>query len=79
MVEVGHLKFPKSIKELPSLVTLRNLKILFAINDAFWRLCRPSKEPELINARYIKTSYFITDFIESSKYKNRICSIRLGE
>ncbi|KAL0074353.1 hypothetical protein J3Q64DRAFT_1606276, partial [Phycomyces blakesleeanus] len=28
MVEVGHLKFPKSIKELPSLVTLRNLKIL---------------------------------------------------
>ncbi|KAG0936198.1 hypothetical protein G6F57_012446 [Rhizopus arrhizus] len=79
MVEVGHLKFPKYIEELPSLVNLRNLKILLAINDAFWRLCRPSKEPELINARYIKTPDFITDFIEDSKDKNRICSIRLGE
>jgi hypothetical protein len=79
MVEVGHLKFPKSIEEIPSLVTLRNLKILLAINDAFWRLCRPSKEPELVSARYIKTTDFITDFIEGSKDKNRICSIRLGE
>jgi hypothetical protein len=79
MVEVGHLKFPKSIEELPSLATLVNLKILLAINDAFWRLCRPSKEPELINAKYIKTPDFITDFIEGSKDKNRICSLRLGE
>ncbi|EIE77968.1 hypothetical protein RO3G_02672 [Rhizopus delemar RA 99-880] len=79
MVEVGHLKFPKSIEELPSLVILRNLNILLAINDAFWRLYRLSKELELINARYTKTSDFITDFIEGSKDKNRICSIRLGE
>ncbi|KAG0747806.1 hypothetical protein G6F16_011521 [Rhizopus arrhizus] len=79
MVEVGHLKSPKSIEELPSLVNLLNLKIFLAINDAFWRLCRPSKEPELINARYIKTPDFITDFTEGSKDKNRICSIRLGE
>lgn len=70
MVEVGHLKFPRSIKELPSLVTFRNLKILLAINDAFWRLCRPSKEPELINARYTKTPDFITYFIEGSKEQN---------
>ncbi|CAO3620111.1 unnamed protein product [Mucor hiemalis] len=79
MVELGHMRFPESIEELPSFATLRNLKILLAINDAFWKLCQPSKEPELIIARYSKTPDFITDFIEDSQDKNRTCSIRLGE
>ncbi|KAI8978986.1 hypothetical protein BDB01DRAFT_798841 [Pilobolus umbonatus] len=37
MVEVDHLKFPNSIEVLQSLVNLRSLKFLLAINDVFWR------------------------------------------
>ncbi|SAM00144.1 hypothetical protein [Absidia glauca] len=34
-VEIAHLRFPQSIEDLPSLLTLLNIKKLLGINDVF--------------------------------------------
>ncbi|KAF1801190.1 hypothetical protein V8B55DRAFT_1528726 [Mucor lusitanicus] len=40
--EVANLHFPESLEDLPSFISLKNITLLLAVNDVFWRLCKKS-------------------------------------
>ncbi|ORX49518.1 hypothetical protein DM01DRAFT_1409488 [Hesseltinella vesiculosa] len=76
MVEIGHLVFPRSINELPTFVNLSTLNTLLHVSDAFWRLCRPARDPSTISSRMIPTHPTLYELISSSKCSSADCTIR---
>ncbi|KAG1075224.1 hypothetical protein G6F41_001071 [Rhizopus arrhizus] len=50
--EIAHFGFPQSLDNLPSFISLKNMKLLLGINEAFWRLCRKSDDSATIAGRY---------------------------
>ncbi|KAG1335627.1 hypothetical protein G6F62_006576 [Rhizopus arrhizus] len=53
--EVANLHFPESLDDLPSFISLKNITLLLAVNDVFWRLCKKSDDTVTINNRYKET------------------------
>ncbi|ORX58099.1 hypothetical protein DM01DRAFT_1372184 [Hesseltinella vesiculosa] len=54
------------VENLPSFFTLVNVKKLLAINNAFWRYCKESTQPEKTEARYAKTLTTLNELIDDN-------------
>ncbi|CEP09818.1 hypothetical protein [Parasitella parasitica] len=50
--EVANLHFPESLEDLPPFISLKNITLLLAVNDVFWRLCKKSDKAVTITNRY---------------------------
>ena len=77
--EIAHFRFPQSLDDLPSLISLKNMKLLLGINEAFWRLCRKSDDSATIAGRYKVTLASLETLIDGSKNRGRSCSVRYGQ
>ncbi|CAO3611923.1 unnamed protein product [Cunninghamella blakesleeana] len=78
MYEIGHLEFPSSLTQLPVFTNLKNLNILLHVCHAFWKFCKKSNIPTLIQQRH-RPSVKLTDLIDltdPTKDRNRNCPIR---
>ncbi|KAI9022272.1 hypothetical protein CLU79DRAFT_719231 [Phycomyces nitens] len=51
----AHLCFPQSLEDLPSLLTMVNIKKLLGIKHAFWTICKRSEHPDIIEEKYMPT------------------------
>ncbi|KAG0165295.1 hypothetical protein DFQ29_001671, partial [Apophysomyces sp. BC1021] len=76
--EIAHLRFPQSLEDLPSFITLANFKKLLGINDAFWRFCKKSAKPDVVEARYKETLVALDAVIDTSQDSARSCVLRFG-
>ncbi|KAG0831728.1 hypothetical protein G6F29_007255 [Rhizopus arrhizus] len=77
--EIAHFGFPQSLDDLPSFISLKNMKLLLGINEAFWRLCRKSDNCATIAGRYKVTLASLETLIDGSKDRARSCSGRYGQ
>ncbi|KAI9484544.1 hypothetical protein BDB00DRAFT_885236 [Zychaea mexicana] len=77
--EIAHFRFPQSLDDLPSFISLKNMKLLLGINEAFWRLCRKSDDSATIAGRYKVTLASLETLIDGSKDRARSCSVRYGQ
>lgn len=77
--EIAHFGFPQSLDNLPSFISLKNMKLLLGINEAFWRLCRKSDDSATIAGRYKVTLASLETLIDGSKDRARSCSGRYGQ
>ncbi|CAO3601323.1 unnamed protein product [Absidia cylindrospora] len=77
--EIAHLRFPQSLEDLPSFVTIKNLKLLLGINDVFWRVCKTVSDPSLIAGRYMETLASLENWIDGTKDGTRSCAMRYGQ
>lgn len=77
-IEIAHLRFPQSLDDLPSLFTMINIKKLFGVSDAFWSLCRKSKQPGIVEERYRRTLVNLDAMIDSAQDSTRRCVLRFG-
>ncbi|ORY94195.1 hypothetical protein BCR43DRAFT_532175 [Syncephalastrum racemosum] len=76
MIEIGHVAFPRSIRELPSFVNLATLTTLLRVGDAFLRFCHPAADPSLIASRFTPTPSYLYEVVSVSRCSARECSIR---
>ncbi|KAI9476106.1 MAG: hypothetical protein EXX96DRAFT_540660 [Benjaminiella poitrasii] len=76
--EVANLRFPESLDDLPSFISLKNITLLLAVNDVFWRLCKKSDNPVTINNRY-KETVDLEGLIGASQDCTRTCAMRYGQ
>ncbi|KAI7847367.1 hypothetical protein BDC45DRAFT_318316 [Circinella umbellata] len=54
MLEIARLAFPRSLAELSTFVSLKNLVSLMQVSDVFWRICQPCLDEDrsqLISSR----------------------------
>lgn len=77
--EIACLRFPQSLDDLPSFITLKNMKLLLGINDVFWRLCQKSDDPAVITSRYKETLASLETLFDTSKDRTRSCAMRYGQ
>ncbi|OBZ90489.1 hypothetical protein A0J61_01438 [Choanephora cucurbitarum] len=63
MYEVGHLEFPSSLAQLPVSTNLKNLNILLLVCHVFWKFCKKSDIPSIMQQRR-RTSVKLTDLID---------------
>ncbi|KAI8070169.1 hypothetical protein BDF21DRAFT_425127 [Thamnidium elegans] len=78
MYEVGHLEFPSSLAQLPVFTNLKNLNILLLVCHVFWKFCKKSDIPSIMQQRR-RTSVKLTDLIDltdPTKDRNRSCPVR---
>ncbi|ORZ07443.1 hypothetical protein BCR42DRAFT_456067 [Absidia repens] len=59
-------------------LTLANIKKLLGINDAFWRHCRKSETPDIVEARYKPTLVNLDTVIDDTQDAARSCALRFG-
>ncbi|CAO3697691.1 unnamed protein product [Rhizopus stolonifer] len=76
--EVANLRFPESLDDLPSFISLRNITLLLAVNDVFWRLCKKSDDTVTITNRY-KETVDLEELIGTSQDRTRTCAMRYGQ
>ncbi|KAI8099236.1 uncharacterized protein BX664DRAFT_320746 [Halteromyces radiatus] len=76
--EVANLRFPESLDDLPSFITLKNITLLLAVNDVFWRLCKKSDDTATITSRY-KQTVDLKALIGTSHDRGRTCTMRYGQ
>jgi hypothetical protein len=76
--EVANLHFPESLDDLPSFISLKNITLLLAVNDVFWRLCKKSDDTVTINNRY-KETVDLEGLIGASQDCTRTCAMRYGQ
>ncbi|KAG0181244.1 hypothetical protein DFQ29_008947 [Apophysomyces sp. BC1021] len=77
-LEITHLRFPQSLEDLPSLLTLVNIKKLLGINDAFWRHFKKSETLDVVEARYKPTLVTLDIVIGTNQDAARSCVLRFG-
>ncbi|CAO3609516.1 unnamed protein product [Mucor hiemalis] len=76
--EVANLHFPESLEDLPSFISLKNITLLLAVNDVFWRLCKKSDKAVTITNRY-KETVDLEGLIGASQDCTRTCAMRYGQ
>ncbi|KAI9332753.1 hypothetical protein BD770DRAFT_449237 [Pilaira anomala] len=76
--EVANLHFPESLEDLPSFISLKNITLLLAVNDVFWRLCKKSDKAVTITNRY-KETVDLEGLIDASQDCTRTCAMRYGQ
>ena len=76
--EVAHHHFPESLEDLPSFISLKNITLLLAVNDVFWRLCKKSDKAVTITNRY-KETVGLERLIGVSQDCTRTCAMRYGQ
>ncbi|KAI9247264.1 hypothetical protein EDC94DRAFT_529108 [Helicostylum pulchrum] len=77
--EIFHLRFPQSLEELPSLFTPINVKKLLEINNIFWNICKKSRNPDKIEAKYKQTQIHLGYVIGNTQDSTRRCVLRFGQ
>ncbi|KAI8968899.1 hypothetical protein BDF20DRAFT_996011 [Mycotypha africana] len=77
-VEIAHFRFSQSLDDLPSLVTMINIKKLLGVSDVFWSLCRKSKQPDIIEERYRRILMSLDAMIDTAQDSTRRCVLRFG-
>ncbi|KAI7847843.1 hypothetical protein BDC45DRAFT_541577 [Circinella umbellata] len=65
---------PTVLDFVPFFVTLPNL-----INDAFWRVCKRSSNPEGIERIYTETLLAFEDVVDPSRDNSHKCLLRFGQ
>ncbi|KAI8988509.1 hypothetical protein BDF20DRAFT_833353 [Mycotypha africana] len=78
MQEIAHMTFPRSVEELATFISMKNLKMLLKVTDVFWRLFKPCDNEELIKANGRATHPSLHSLIDISKDRRRLCSLRFG-
>ncbi|KAG0176913.1 hypothetical protein DFQ28_006716 [Apophysomyces sp. BC1034] len=76
--EITHFRFPQSLEDLPSFVTLVNIKKMLGINEVFWRLCKKSLCPDVVKARYKATQVNLDSMMDTTHDGTRRCILRYG-
>ncbi|KAL0087515.1 hypothetical protein J3Q64DRAFT_1738072 [Phycomyces blakesleeanus] len=76
--EVANLRFPESFEDLPSFISLKNITLLLAVNDVFWRLCKKSDDTATITSRY-KETVNLEGLTGTSQDRTRTCAMRYGQ
>ncbi|KAF7732149.1 hypothetical protein EC973_006404 [Apophysomyces ossiformis] len=77
--EIARFRLPQSLEDLHTFVTLKNLKLLLAVNDVVWRLCKRSDNPHSISSWYRETLPGLQDLVEKSKDQTRTCVMHFGQ
>ncbi|KAI8372906.1 uncharacterized protein BYT42DRAFT_500969 [Radiomyces spectabilis] len=79
MFEIARISFPRSLEGLPAFFNLRNVHLLLAINDVFWRLCVVSSNRAAIANRYRSTPSNWQDFVDNRQDSLRMPSLRIDQ
>ncbi|KAI8335877.1 hypothetical protein BC941DRAFT_354975 [Chlamydoabsidia padenii] len=77
-VELDYVRFPQSLEDLPCFFTLATLGRLLKVHDCFWRHCKKSANPDMIESRYKPTLLTLDNAIDSSHDSTRSCQLRYG-
>ncbi|KAI8973346.1 hypothetical protein BDF20DRAFT_1002337 [Mycotypha africana] len=77
-LRIANLHFPESLEDLPSFISLKNITLLLAVNDVFWRLCKKSDKAVTITNRY-KETVDLEGLIGASQDYTRTCAMRYGQ
>lgn len=77
--EISHIRFPQSLEDLPSLLTLVNIKNLLEINHIFWSTCKKSEHPDIVEGRYKATQMSLDIMIDPSQDSTRQCVLRFDQ
>ncbi|RCH93605.1 hypothetical protein CU098_006825, partial [Rhizopus stolonifer] len=77
--EISHIRFPQSLEDLPSLLTLVNIKNLLEINHIFWSICKKSEHPDIVEGRYKATQMSLDIMIDPSQDSTRQCVLRFDQ
>lgn len=76
MQELAQFTFPRSLEELVTFVSLKNIRTLMILTDTFWRLCRPARDTHTLQLKRRPTHPSIYSVIDSSKNRHRFCALR---
>lgn len=76
MQEIAHMTFTRSIEELATFISMKNLLLLLKVTDAFWQLWKPCDNKKLLKANGRPTHPSMHSLIDISKDRRRFCSLR---
>ncbi|KAI8884175.1 hypothetical protein K501DRAFT_332847 [Backusella circina FSU 941] len=81
MYEIAKVLFPRSLEELSSFISLKNLRSLAQVSESFWRLCKsvPASEIDVMISNSRPTHPCFYNLIDSSKNKGRTCALRFEQ
>ena len=81
MHEIAKVSFPRSLEELGSFISLKNIRSLAQVSEAFWRLCQsvPASEIYIMISNSRPTHPCFYNLIDSSKNKGRTCALRFEQ
>ncbi|CAO3595732.1 unnamed protein product [Absidia cylindrospora] len=76
--EIAHFRFPPSLEDLSSFITLVNIKKMLGISEVFWRLCKKSHQPDVVKSRYKATEVNLDSMVDTVHEGDRRCVLRYG-
>jgi hypothetical protein len=76
MVNIGQLKFPRSLEEIDTFATVPNLLLLLWITESFWRDCCLVENPEELAKKKRPTYKELYSAIDMSQDSSLTCAIR---
>ncbi|KAL7310655.1 hypothetical protein PS15m_010126 [Mucor circinelloides] len=73
LYEICKLSFPRSLEELSSFVSLKNLNTLMRISEMFWRMCKPvsAQDVDILSDKYRPTHPSLYTLIDGTKNRHR--------
>ncbi|KAG1043106.1 hypothetical protein G6F43_011744 [Rhizopus delemar] len=81
MYEIAKVLLPRSLEELSSFISLKNLRSLAQVSESFWQLCKsvPASEIGVMISNSRPTHPCFYNLIDSSKNKSRTCALRFEQ
>ncbi|KAG2211957.1 hypothetical protein INT47_004644 [Mucor saturninus] len=75
LFEIARMNFPRSLTEISTFLSLKNIKTLVFISEIFWSCCSPDSKPEVVKSRYHPTLETLYELVDGSKNRHRECSL----
>ncbi|ORZ03828.1 hypothetical protein BCR43DRAFT_64611 [Syncephalastrum racemosum] len=75
--ELAQHTFPRSLEELVTFVSLKNMRKIMTVSDSFRRLCRPVRDAHRFQEKRHHTHPSIYFLVDSTKSRRgRFCALR---
>ncbi|KAG2228730.1 hypothetical protein INT48_001164 [Thamnidium elegans] len=75
LFEIARMNFPRSLFEISTFLSLKNIKTLAFVCEIFWSSSSPDSAPEVVKSRYHPTLETLYELVDGSKNRHRECSL----
>ena len=81
MYEIAKVLFPRSLEELSTFISLKNIRSLAQVSESFWRLCKtvPASEIDVMISNSRPTHPCFYNLIDRSNNKGGTCAFRFEQ
>lgn len=75
LFEIARINFPRSLSEISTFLSLKNIKTLAFVCEIFWNCCSPDSAPEVVKSRYHPTLETLYELVDGRKNRHCECSL----